>query len=539
MNARLLAVAAGLVLIGASQAQYMAPGALPQLGPAPLLFVRFAGPDGMEATYYQGRARPHSFPAGSSVGLRPGYIYRVQLGGITDRPGVLLFPSIEVRGTLKLQPRHGAHNFPVTIPIHPEDVDAAVAGSMVTKVIYLENPDRAEPRATQQGEVIEYDVAKDRDIYNEARNRGRIMVVVHFGGRTPPPEELAATNVPGTILMPGERVIGPAWAPPCLGMVVPTARPPEEECLHDGGDRLMPAGFDARGQLGGVDPEDTVAEYRDSAGRRQIVCSNRVCLCVPRYVALRKECPLAVSEGYVGPEDRVQVKRGVTLIERKPSEWVKKVEYPKGYEGRLKPSLNLANEGPRLLTQLKIIQAQQLDVGPVELIGTKRIDELSEKKKAEVIKQLELVKLFSQVKTIAGVEQIVGTAVTARVKGLETITATVQTRDLTVCCHEAPIPPDRPLVLVKCADRSSARPGDVVTFTLRYSNVGGRPMTDVAVVDSLSGRLEYVPGSAQSDRDAVFTTQDNEAGSQVLRWEIGGTLLPGQSGRVRFQAKVR
>ena len=69
----------------------------------------------------------------------------------------------------------------------------------------------------------------------------------------------------------------------------------EEECLHDGGDRLAPAGFDSQGQLAGVDPEYTVAEYRDSCGRRSIACSNRVCLCVPRFAALRKELPLALQ----------------------------------------------------------------------------------------------------------------------------------------------------------------------------------------------------------------------------------------------------
>ena len=63
--------------------------------------------------------------------------------------------------------------------------------------------------------------------------------------------------------------------------------------------------------------------------------------------------------------------------------------------------------------------------------------------------------------------------------------------------------------------------------------------TDVAVTDSLSGRLEYVEGSAQSDRDAVFTLAQNEAGSVVLRWEVSGTLQPGQSGRVRFKVRVR
>jgi hypothetical protein len=55
----------------------------------------------------------------------------------------------------------------------------------------------------------------------------------------------------------------------------------------------------------------------------------------------------------------------------------------------------------------------------------------------------------------------------------------------------------------------------------------------------LSARLEYVPGSAQSDRPSNFTTVENEVGSVIVRWELPGTLLPGQSGVVKFKAKVR
>jgi hypothetical protein len=51
--------------------------------------------------------------------------------------------------------------------------------------------------------------------------------------------------------------------------------------------------------------------------------------------------------------------------------------------------------------------------------------------------------------------------------------------------------------------------------------------------------LEYLEGSAEADRDAVFTMQQNEAGSVILRWEISGRLLPGQSGRLKFKARER
>jgi uncharacterized repeat protein (TIGR01451 family) len=544
LNSLLLA---GLLLSGAALAQYPAPVALPVSGPSPLLFVRFTGPAGMQATFFQGRAKPRSFAAPVVVGLRPGYSYRLQLSNLPNRPGVTLFPTVEVRGSLKLQPRFGAHCFPATVYLGPDDLEAAALGSLITKVIYLEDPDRAEPRAAPPGEILESEILPDRDIFNEARNRGRLMLVVHMGERVPTAEELVTINVPGTMLFPGEKSMGPAWAPPSFNFARPGfydpwhgPRPLDEECLHDGGDRLAKAGFDSQGELAGVDPEDTVAEYRDSGGRRRISCSNRVCLCVPRFAALRKECPLALQESVLGPIDRTGVKRQVLIQERSPPLEANKYEQPKGLEGRFRPSENINVKSPGLLVQIKVIHAQHIDIGPLEFIGTKRILTLTDIQKTKLVKQLELVKEFSQIVNLAGIDQITQTAVIARIEGgPETIFATVAARDLTVCCNEAPIPPDRPLVLIKCADKGCAQPGDIVTFTLRYSNVGGRAITDVAVADSLSGRLEYVPGSAESDRDAVFTQQMNEASSALLRWEITGRLLPGQSGRLRFQARVR
>ena len=37
----------------------------------------------------------------------------------------------------------------------------------------------------------------------------------------------------------------------------------------------------------------------------------------------------------------------------------------------------------------------------------------------------------------------------------------------------------------------------------------------------------------------VFTVQANEAHSALLRWEVKGELAPGQSGLIKFQARVR
>ena len=98
-----------------------------------------------------------------------------------------------------------------------------------------------------------------------------------LGGASSPAEELAAAIVPGTILLPGERSLRwPRCGPCSAGMRAPSTtrgigpKPPEEECLHDGGDRGLPAGIGPDGRLRGLDPEDTVAEYTDSAGRRRL-----------------------------------------------------------------------------------------------------------------------------------------------------------------------------------------------------------------------------------------------------------------------------
>src|SRR5207244_4116091 len=46
---------------------------------------------------------------------------------------------------------------------------------------------------------------------------------------------------------------------------------------------------------------DTVAQYTDSRGRKHIACSNRVGLCVPRFIVIRSESVLAGQFAQLGP----------------------------------------------------------------------------------------------------------------------------------------------------------------------------------------------------------------------------------------------
>jgi uncharacterized repeat protein (TIGR01451 family) len=94
------------------------------------------------------------------------------------------------------------------------------------------------------------------------------------------------------------------------------------------------------------------------------------------------------------------------------------------------------------------------------------------------------------------------------------------------------------LRLIKLASTGNAQPGQIVEFTLRFDNVGDVEIGNVTILDNLTTRLEYVEGTAKSSVAADFSTQPNEHGSKVLRWEIQEPLQPGDGGILQFQCKV-
>jgi uncharacterized repeat protein (TIGR01451 family) len=476
-------ILAWLALLPAVAPAQPRPVPLPVLGPAPLLYVLLTGPAGVRVTFYQGAALPREFPLPVVVGLRPGYIYRPRLTGFPSRPGLTLYPTLEVRGTLKLPPVLAASRFPAAVTFNELDIERLLSGSLLTRVVYLENPCKAFAEPARVDQPIEVELPPDRNLLDESRQYGRPVLVVRSGDRSATEAELRRQSVPNTILFPDEKALGWPPCPPqlpwaCFPWFDPVLgpKPPEEECLHDGGDCGEPVGFDETGRLYGLDPEDTVAEYRRSDGRKCIAISNRCCLCVPRFAVLRSELRLEQTQLALAP---IPVRLAV-------------------------PPLQLEVEQ----APLPLKQFEQ----PIAVIGTLRP---------------------------SGTEVLVGTAVVGRLAGVEEVSVQLRTNDVTGICQKAPEVPEKPLALCKTCDHKAAQLGDVVTYAIRFSNQGGKPISDVVVSDSLTARLEYIPGSNRSSRAAAFTTQQNEAGSLVLRWEIAGVLLPGESGVVTFQARVR
>ncbi len=478
---RVFLALAGLFLASTAPAAPHSLATLP--ASAPLLYVRLTGPDGVNVTFYQGLAPARRFAVPVTVGLRPGYIYRLKVTGFPQRPFLELHPTLEVRGTLRLPTDLGASRYPAPVYLSEFDAEQLLDGSLITKVVYLENPQKAIAEPGRKDQPAETEVPPDRDLLDESRQYGRPVLVFRAGNRDVSEEELRQDSVANTILFPTEKDLGIPRRPPqlpwvCFPWYDPTIGPKgaEEECLRDGGDSLEPAAFGPDGRLQGLDPEDTVAEYRDSEGNRKIAVSNRVCLCVPRYAVLRT---------------------------------------------MLKLDLNRVVYGPGAVRKLE---------GQLQMEGVQATDRNQQvEQPADVVAR----------QSLSEIQAFMGTAVTGRYEGTEVVQSKLGPAVLSGVCRETPRTADKPLLLQKWSDRCDAEIGDEVLFTLKFSNQGGRPITDVAVSDSLTTRLEYVPGSAQASRNAVFTTGPNESGSLALRWQINGVLQPGESGVVRFKCRVR
>lgn len=451
-----------------------------------LLFVRFSGPPGVKVTFFRGGPNGQTFETPFMVGLRPGYRYRMQMTGIPNFPGLVLTPTLEVRGSLKLANRTQAADFPVGLFFSDEEFLKISAGALLTKVVVLEPPDQAIAEAANADRPLQINLAPNQDAFLEARDRGRAMLVVYAGSRQASAEEMAAQTLPGTLLLPGEQAttaptvpptVPYAWLPPHDPLLGPR-HADEEMKLIDGGDRGPRVGFGREGRLAGLDPGDTVAEYVDSKGRRRIACSNEVSFCVPRYLVIR---------GEMYPGEQISL-FGAGLT--------------RSAKGR-----DLMHGFIPALVQHQNVQLERLASG----------------------------------QRPSGTEQTTGTAVTARAGGLQ-ITATLRPTANITGAHPPPAavePPDGCLKIDKWPDKCGGLVGDVVTFFIRYTNTGGQPMTGVVVTDNLITRFEYVKGSAKTDREAIFTTQANDAGSLTLRWELPGVLPPGQSGIVSFQIRIR
>jgi hypothetical protein len=172
-------------------------------------------------------------PAQGSIvtaGMLIGAVYRLRVTNIPFQEGLEVFPTIEVVD--RLYPPIGSEGrFPIPIQLTKEELELALAGKFVTRVIYLEDPLCALPVAEDPDHQEYFEAAPADNPLEVADRLGRPMAILRMGGRLPDAEGPDAAFLYGSppwvrFRQPAiERVVVPPPARP--GNAAPPPRPPE------------------------------------------------------------------------------------------------------------------------------------------------------------------------------------------------------------------------------------------------------------------------------------------------------------------------
>lgn len=135
--------------------------------------------------YSRGLESGVTAPAPAMAGLLLGPVYRLKLSELADYPGLELYPTIELVD--RLHPPAGRETeFPVIIEFTTDELEAAAAGRLITKIIYLEQPNRASLLPASPGKAVPAIQVGPRDNPLEVADvNGRPLAIVRVGGRVP------------------------------------------------------------------------------------------------------------------------------------------------------------------------------------------------------------------------------------------------------------------------------------------------------------------------------------------------------------------
>lgn len=97
------------------------------------------------------------------------------------------------------------------------------------------------------------------------------------------------------------------------------------------------------------------------------------------------------------------------------------------------------------------------------------------------------------------------------------------------------------LVIIKAVDKAQAMPGDTLTYTINYENLGDEPISQVEVVDEVPAFTTYF-SSACGALPTGFTNCSIVAPSVGIRgtikWTFTGVLQPGETGAVSYKVLI-
>ncbi len=505
--------------------------------PTDVQVVRLRVPEGVRVEVFGPAAEPWPLPNADPtlVGMRVGTSYRLRVFNIPNRPGVELYPVVQIVGHIHRPPAVDPGRFPIRINLSDLDLeDAMDRGRLVTEAVYLEDPEQALPLSLPKDEIAVATLTPLEDPAKVASALGRVVAIVRIGGRTPMPEEVpdpeALLNVAPRPcpFASGEGGRCPLPCGPVRGTAPPAGRPwlPRDEYLCDGGDRAEALHFGGDGNLQGIDPRDAVIQFRDDR-RPRVLPTNVVCLYAPRFAAVR------TSLGPVQAE-AVQPLRGVDILERQVTG--ERLEGPERFVKNETAVINRHRSRASAVSErIVVFEAKELRILESFNVET-RIGGHVQLEIVETRKQLMKGAIAKESTPPLTIKTAEGLVVTGLVQGAGQQVTSWKPQETA----GVEVPPNKPgLAVLKRVSAGVAEPGDVVEYAIQYRNMGNVPITAVSVIDSLLPRLEYVARSAKGPAGTVFTAGENRVGGTELRWDLPGAIAPGQEGVVLFRAKVR
>lgn len=144
--------------------------------------VQFSGPEGIQVALAAHNRFVERDAAPLTVGLLLGADYRVRITDIPLHPGKEVFPSVQIIART-FPPRGKEIEFPIPIKFSQEDLELALDGKYVTRVVYLEDPNNALPVRGDVGlPITQINHGNPIDV---AKKLGQPVAIVRIGGRVP------------------------------------------------------------------------------------------------------------------------------------------------------------------------------------------------------------------------------------------------------------------------------------------------------------------------------------------------------------------
>ena len=184
--------------------------------------IRFVGPAKSKIGWYVSTGGDGQPVMGYQVAIPGVYnflqasIYRLKLSDIESRPGLRLFPTVEVVPANAKTTPFLAHNF-IPVEFTEDDFDQVTAGNYITKVIYLPDPQFQNPIGTGPEELISTRLEPGVDPVAEAHRRGNILLIVRLGGvdleanNSPPLDGQNMFGAPRAMVIPSQPVNMPTY----------------------------------------------------------------------------------------------------------------------------------------------------------------------------------------------------------------------------------------------------------------------------------------------------------------------------------------